>query len=234
MTTLEDVVFLGDKIPTEVLRILPVLPHISTRSISKVITLVVVYLTGELDKHKQELTIPLNNQLESELTKNFANVKKKKKSDEQNVEYAIKTGVFSVVFTGFYYIYRAAIRQRLSVTDLTDQLTKLTIPDELIKFVVQTYEKKREDFIIMSEKTTSWFNHVVDVRWRVDVTISTSVMTRVLKPVLHVQLELSNGDIRMMELSVQQFHELRLAVATVLNDMHSIQNHPIMQIQEKL
>lgn len=85
----------------------------------------------------------------------------------------------------------------------------------------------------MSQESTSWFNHVVDVRWRVDVTISSSVMTRVLKPVLLIQLELSNGDIKSMELSVQQFHELRLAVATVLNDMHSIHSHPIMQIQDR-
>lgn len=142
MNTLEDVVFLGDHIPTEVLRILPILPHISTRSLNKVITLAVVYLTGQLDKHKQELTIPLNQQLETELVKSWAAVKKKKKSEEQHIEYAIKTGIFSVVFTGFFYIFRAAIRQRLSMNDFEDQLKKLMLPEAVTKAILQFYESK--------------------------------------------------------------------------------------------
>jgi hypothetical protein len=142
MNTLEDVVFLGDHIPTEVLRILPILPHISTRSLSKVISLVVIYLTGELDKHKQELTIPLNQQLEVELVKAWANVKKKKKSEEHHIQYAIKTGLFSVLFTGFFYILRAAIKQRLSMNDIEDQLKKLMLPEAITKLILQSFEKK--------------------------------------------------------------------------------------------
>ena len=85
----------------------------------------------------------------------------------------------------------------------------------------------------MSKNRASWFNTVINVRWRVDVTISTSVMQRVFKPILLLQMELSNGTIRTFEVSLQQFHELRLACATVLNDMNYIANHPIMLIRER-
>jgi hypothetical protein len=74
---------------------------------------------------------------------------------------------------------------------------------------------------------------VINVRWRVDITISTSVITRVFKPVLLLQLELSNGTVRTMEVSLQQFHELRLACATALNEMITVSNHPIMLIRER-
>jgi predicted phosphodiesterase len=150
MNTLEDVIFLGDHIPTEVLRILPILPHISTRSLSKVISLAVIYLTGELDKHKQELTIPLNQQLEAELTKAWALVKKKKKSDEQHIEYALKTGLFSVLFTGFFYILRAAIRQKMAMNDYEDQLKKLMLPEAIAKLLLQAFEKKYNFTVLLT------------------------------------------------------------------------------------
>jgi hypothetical protein len=55
----------------------------------------------------------------------------------------------------------------------------------------------------------------------------------VFKPVLLLQLELSNGTVRTMEVSLQQFHELRLACATALNEMITVSNHPIMLIRER-
>lgn len=72
---------------------------------------------------------------------------------------------------------------------------------------------------------------MTNLRWRVDITISSSMMTRVFKPVILMQMELSNGAMKTFEVPLQQFHQLRLAVATVLNDMHNIEQHPVMKIE---
>ena len=50
------------------------------------------------------------------------------------------------------------------------------------------------------------------LRWRVDVVLATSACARVLKPSVLVQLQLSDGTTRCVELSVKAFHELRYKV----------------------
>ena len=85
----------------EVLRVLPLLPLISKRSLTRVLSLVIKFLTGDLLKEKQEeLAIPLNGQLERELKSSFEKLKKKSKYVQEQMDYAIKTGAFSVIFTG--------------------------------------------------------------------------------------------------------------------------------------
>ena len=83
------------------LRVLPLLPHISKRSLTRVLSYVVKFLTGELLREKQdELAVPLNGQLERELRSSFEKVKKKSKYVQEVIDSAIKTGLFSVIFTG--------------------------------------------------------------------------------------------------------------------------------------
>jgi hypothetical protein len=231
--------FLGDKIPLEVIRMLIVLPHISTRSAQQVLSFVVKYISGiparKQDTTEQEMITQLNETLDDEVKQSLANIpeRKKRRSELEHIEQATRNGLFSVVFTGLYFVLRAAIRQKLKAADFKDQCTRLLMHEPVLKLVTQLYETKKEEFVLASKNRASWFNTVVNVRWRVDVTISTSVMQRVFKPVLLLQLELSNGCIRTFEVSLEQFHELRLACATVLNDMHNIANHPIMLIRDR-
>ena len=88
------------------LRILPLLPHISKRSLTRVLSLVIKFLTGELLKDKQEeLAIPLNGQLERELKSSWEKQKKKSKHVQEQIDYSIKTGLFSVIFTGNFLLF---------------------------------------------------------------------------------------------------------------------------------
>ncbi|KAL9641847.1 hypothetical protein ABK040_014115 [Willaertia magna] len=230
---LDDVVFLGDKIPVEVTRILPLLPLISKRSLTRVLSLVVKFLTGNLLKQKQEeLAIPLNGQLEKELKSGWEKVKKKSKYVQEQIDYATKTNLFSVLFTGFYIMLRAMIRQKIKIPYLREQLTEMGLEEELINLFIEAYETKKEEFEFMCLDKTNWFHHVLNVRWRVDVIISNSIMTKVFKPILLLQLELDSGKIVTMEVTLEQFHKLRLACASLLNDMYNIENHPIMKIRD--
>lgn len=52
--------------------------------------------------------------------------------------------------------------------------------------------------------------------YRVDVTITTSEMDRVLKPTVLMRMVDDKGDIRTFEMNPEQFHKLRYSVARVL------------------
>mmetsp|Transcript_21974 Transcript_21974/g.30519 ORF Transcript_21974/g.30519 Transcript_21974/m.30519 type:complete len:116 (+) Transcript_21974:129-476(+) len=63
------------------------------------------------------------------------------------------------------------------------------------------------------------FPHLTDVSWRVDVTLATSSLSHVMRPIILMQITLSNGKIHKFEASVEQFHELRHSVARALHEM---------------
>lgn len=58
--------------------------------------------------------------------------------------------------------------------------------------------------------------------YRVDVTITTSEMDRVLKPTVLMKIVDDKGDIRTFEMNPEQFHKLRFSVARVLKVRVSI------------
>lgn len=62
-----------------------------------------------------------------------------------------------------------------------------------------------------------------ELRWRLDVSISTSALHRVLRPQLTLQCELSNGSVRKFHVSKQRFNELRFVVAKCLKDMQDVE-----------
>eukprot|EP00659_Diplonema_papillatum_P006938 gene6938-10667_t len=61
---------------------------------------------------------------------------------------------------------------------------------------------------------------LASARWRVDVTITTSIMQKVFTPVVLLRLELSNGEIKTFEVSQAQLHLLRYSLAKMLKDAH--------------
>lgn len=70
----------------------------------------------------------------------------------------------------------------------------------------------------------------VDMKWRVDVSISTSHLERVMKPSVMIELTLSDGTIKSFEMNVEQFQKLRYDTARMLRNMQEIERHPIMRI----
>ncbi|KAJ3450636.1 comm domain-containing protein [Anaeramoeba flamelloides] len=78
------------------------------------------------------------------------------------------------------------------------------------------------------EKVT--YPHLVDVNWRVDVVISSGVLSRVLKPVIMMQMILSDGQVKQFEVSVDKFQEMRYNVAKVISEMQNIEKMPVLKI----
>ena len=67
-------------------------------------------------------------------------------------------------------------------------------------------------------------------RWRVDVTISTSSLSKCLVPSVLIQLTLSDGRMKNFELPIDKFHDLRFNVAKALRAMGEIESHPLIRV----
>ena len=74
------------------------------------------------------------------------------------------------------------------------------------------------------------FPRLQKLRWRIDVTISSGSLSRVMRPSILMEMCLSNGSIRTFEVSIDQFNQLRHGVAKVLLDMQTLERHPIMKL----
>lgn len=55
--------------------------------------------------------------------------------------------------------------------------------------------------------------------WRLDVIVSTSVLTKSFQPSILMKLKLSDGTTRMFYMSVNQLHQLRYTLARSLRDL---------------
>lgn len=81
-------------------------------------------------------------------------------------------------------------------------------------------------------KSTPQNVHVIDVNWRVDVSLSTSSLNRTLEPTVLIEIHLSNGRILSFEMTLQSFHLLRFNVALVLKEMDDILNRQIFKLSD--
>lgn len=60
---------------------------------------------------------------------------------------------------------------------------------------------------------------VSDCRWRLDVTVSTSALSRSFQPSVLMQLTLSDGTMRTFAVTIEQLHQLRYLLARSLRDL---------------
>ena len=74
------------------------------------------------------------------------------------------------------------------------------------------------------------FPAVVDLKWRIDVTISSSAARRAMTPTILMQLTLSDGSVHSFEMPQEQFHSMRYNVARTLLEMGDVRSHPVMQL----
>ncbi|KAG1714426.1 COMM domain-containing protein 5 [Nymphon striatum] len=95
------------------------------------------------------------------------------------------------------------------------------------------YGSKRKDIDAHSKATSPSVPSLDQVRWRVDVTISTSHLNRVLEPCVLMELNLTDGSKHTFEVPVTKFHKLRHDVAQLLREMEDLEKRSIFKIQDK-
>ena len=68
------------------------------------------------------------------------------------------------------------------------------------------------------------------MNWRLDVSISTSSLSRSLEPSIFIEMNLSNGQKISFEMNLSAFHLLRFNVTIVLKEMDDLLNRQMFKL----
>lgn len=134
----------------------------------------------------------------------------------------------SMVCTGVLRVLVCAVKLRLKDTDLSRDLASVNMPQQYADDLVKAYKAQGESLREAASRPVEGFPSIVDLNWRVDVTISTTSLSRAFQPTVLMQVTLSNKQIRTFELSVERFHQLRYSVAKALKSMQDLKQHPTL------
>ncbi|XP_067853401.1 COMM domain-containing protein 5 isoform X2 [Heptranchias perlo] len=125
----------------------------------------------------------------------------------------------SYILAGMYTLLREALR--LPQSSLKQEVFKEDLRD-LRRSVLEAAALQQANRL----------PSIQDFRWRVDVAISSSSLTRALQPAILMQLKLSNGDTHRFEVPVAKFQELRYNVALILKEINDLEKRSILKIQD--
>lgn len=123
------------------------------------------------------------------------------------------------LYSGVHWLLRTAMRSTLQQKALTVELEDLKIPQPFVEPLVRTVIQGRA---ALGDQGLGGLPSLEELRWRLDVSISTSGLHRVLRPHLTLQCELGDGTTHAFYASKQRFEELRYTCARLLNDMQAV------------
>ncbi|XP_007516100.1 COMM domain-containing protein 5 [Erinaceus europaeus] len=114
-----------------------------------------------------------------------------------------------------------------------DQLQELCIPQDMVADLASVvFGSQRPLLESVARQQGAQLPHLADIRWRVDVAISTSTLARSLQPSVLMQLKLSDGSAHRFEVPVTKFQELRYNVALVLKEMADLEKRCERRLQD--
>lgn len=125
-------------------------------------------------------------------------------------------------------VLRAAIAQHTKDSTFSADLSKMQIKAEYVTELANAYKQRRESMTATADASRVALPSISGVRWRVDVAISTTSLSRVFKPTVLLQLTLSDGRVQDFECSLDKFHELRYSIAKSLKQAQDLQQHPTL------
>lgn len=112
-------------------------------------------------------------------------------------------------------------------------------PDCIEDLSTVVYGQRRGVLVNELLHVTQFYPHIKSCRWRVDINISSSVLSRVLEPSIIMEWTLSSGECKTFELSMARFHQLRHAVASLLKEIQTLErrnalrNYSIPSLESK-
>uniref|UniRef100_A0A131XXF4 COMM domain-containing protein 5 n=1 Tax=Ixodes ricinus TaxID=34613 RepID=A0A131XXF4_IXORI len=144
-----------------------------------------------------------------------------------------------VVFSGLHTLLRAALRLPTTVLKqetFKEDLEVLRIPGEFVEDLASIVFGPRRTNI--DQKTIDGapsYPTLESLRWRIDVSISTNVLSRALEPSILVEMDTSDGQSHSFEVQRAEFHKFRHAVATALKEMEELEKKvdkiPVQSLQ---
>lgn len=136
--------------------------------------------------------------------------------------------------TGIYSILRAAIGSKVNSSTIVTDLKRMNVPTATADDLGQAIVRARSQLEIAALEHRIRFPRLDKLRWRIDVSISSGSLSRVMRPSILMQMILSDGRIKSFEVSIEQFNQLRYGVAKMLREMQTLERHPIMRVQREL
>ena len=182
---------------------------------------------------KQALrTLPTLDSIEPVLSEVLAHVCGKPASAETfkalSKATTLDAATLGALFTGLDWLLRTCIRCSLKTKFLHEALTECRVHPPFIEPLISATERGRAQLapahLTQLEDDTALRGRLDlptldDLRWRLDVVISSSVLQVVLRPQLTMQCALSDGSTHAFHVSKQQFNDLRYTAARCLKEM---------------
>jgi len=204
--------FLGPSVAPEIQASLPILQNLPQPVARKLLPLILSYLSAPSHDNIPSLQVDVA-------------------ALQKDVEPAF-SATLPIVFTGLMYIMRLAVKSRVSLENFQANLQEINVPVPLITDLSTVLKKSRAPLETSALSNTLRFPTLSSLKWRVDVIISSSTVSRVLSPIVTVEVTSSDGKVRTFEVTIEKFHELRYNVAKVLKDMEEVEQLPILKIDK--
>jgi len=202
---MDDFGFFGASIPQEVRAMIPLLPKLNQTQFRKAVQCAVEHLKN----------VPISDAQFERLSQATQ----------------LPKHTFAVVFTGLYFTLKAATKSKVKVEAFQSLLVDLKIPESFVSDLVKALQGSRpvleSSALINSNKKLP---QLQELFWRVDVTISTTSMSRSMKPSILFQMVLDDGRVKTFEVPHDSFHHFRYCVAKVLKDIDDLEKHPILKV----
>ncbi|XP_014236607.1 COMM domain-containing protein 5-like [Trichogramma pretiosum] len=88
---------------------------------------------------------------------------------------------------------------------------------------------KRPELMFGLHSRIQFLPHVVACKWRIDITISSSSMSKVMEPCIIMEWILSNNYTYVFELSVPCFYKLKNTVIESLTELKKLESYKVVQ-----
>eukprot|EP00762_Andalucia_godoyi_P007263 ANDGO_08048.mRNA.1 COMM domain-containing protein 5 len=159
-------------------------------------------------------------------------VKKTQKDDLANL---VQHGEpFTTIVTACFLLLQQALRHStMSVASVMEQIKVFGVPGSVYAAIEAVLSKRGDELrqCLAVRTAAIGLPHLANVRWRIDVVISTSTVNKIMRPVLQLELIVRGGAATTVELPMDKLAELRFAVATALKDLQQLEEHPILNIK---
>ncbi|AWP12486.1 COMM domain-containing protein 5 isoform 2 [Scophthalmus maximus] len=140
------------------------------------------------------------------------------------------------IIAGMYRLLSEAIRiptSSLKQEAFKEDLRELRIPEDFITdFSSVVFGNRRAALEAARSLNDPHLPTIEELKWRVDVAISTSSLARAMQPSVLMQMKLSDGSFKRFEVPVSKFQELRYNVALILKEMNDLEKRSILKIQD--
>jgi len=91
------------------------------------------------------------------------------------------------------------------------------------------YGPKQSDLLSGLIQKTKFCPQLISCKWRIDITISSNILNRVLEPNIMMEWIFNTGECVTFELSLAKFHQLRHSIATILVELQALERHSIFK-----